>query len=319
VATSALPLLWLVTGLLSACTPQDKPVVVSAAPQDTTVPAPTKPESVTVLKPSAWDASAGVALYLPGADGGAQVVVPGVLDDSVPPPSKAGLPAGAAPATINLFGRGGLLGTVALGEFSPSTQPEVAGGCDAWPVVPIRSQDAAEGPIPRWRIALTRGAATAVSVDSLDGLPKGDAARLVVDINRAAAMRLDDSTNALRGVPFEVTAAYRVRFKNTGDVLVAIVERRMNMEASPKVERTTMILEPAPQSKGYRVAWRESQYVSEDDLISVELLAAVVLGGSRRPSLFLSLDFGDGTTLELLQRNDAGVWQLRWASAYTGC
>jgi hypothetical protein len=71
--------------------------------------------------------------------------------------------------------------------------------------------------------------------------------------------------------------------------------------------------------KAYSAVWRETQYAAEDDLIAVDLLAVVRFRGSSRATVFLGLDFGDGSRVQMLQRTEAGSWTLRWSSAYTGC
>jgi hypothetical protein len=302
---------------LAACTSRDAKSPPASAAQDTAVAAAVVVDSSKPQPREGWSAAYGDAVYLPATDGGAQIVLPPVHNDSVPPPAAAPVPAGAAPASIDLFAVGGLVRTVALGEFAAAAQADVAQGCDAWPVVPIR--DATASAPPRWRIGLLHGVATPVPTDSLGGLAPNDAAALVVAINRAAAGRLDDSTSALRGVPFAVTKAYRLRYASDTETVVAVVERRLNVEASPKVERTTLILEKPPTAKSFAVVWRDAQYVSEDDLIAVDVLAAVRFSAAGRDAVFLSLDFGDGSTTELLERNADGRWGVRWMSAYTGC
>jgi hypothetical protein len=91
------------------------------------------------------------------------------------------------------------------------------------------------------------------------------------------------------------------------------------MEASPRVERTVLVLERQPQVKNFTAVWRDTQYAAEDDLIALDLLAVVRFKGVTRPTVFLGLDFGDGSRVQMLQRTDGGIWSLRWASAYTGC
>ena len=94
---------------------------------------------------------------------------------------------------------------------------------------------------------------------------------------------------------------------------------RLNMEASPRVERTVLVLERPPKVQSYSAVWRNTQYATEDDLIAVDLLAIVTMRGEQRPAVFLGLDFGDGSRVQMLQRSSGGIWSLRWASAYTGC
>ena len=302
--------------LLASCTKdRPEPRVVSSEPP---VAPMTKPvDSTATVVRARWNDVDGTAIYIPGEAGVAQVILPPVLDDSVPKPRVVRLPAGAAPASVELFAPFGRVGTVALGDFAAATQPDVVEGCDAWPVVPIRASPivATHG----WRIALQAGVATPMHADSIGSLSRGDSAALVVQINKAAALLPLDSAGVLRRVPFSVTKAYRLRFPGDVEAIIAVVERRLNMEASPRVERSILVLERPPKVKAYSAVWRDTQYAAEDDLIAVDLLAVVTLRGEQKPTVFLGLDFGDGSRVQMLQRTAGGIWSLRWASAYTGC
>ncbi len=302
--------------LATACT-RDRPEPRATSDQPRVAPMTKGVEPGTPAVAARWDAADGSAIYVPGEGGVAQVILPPITDDSVPKPANVLLPAGAAPATVDLFAPVGKLGTVSLGEYASAAQPELGEGCDAWPVVPLR--DAAGATTAGWRIALQAGVADAVHTDSLGGLARTDSAQLVVEINRAAGLLPLDSAGVLRRVPFSVSKAYRLQFPGEVDAVVAVVERRLNMEASPRVERTVLVLERQPKTKGFTAVWRDTQYAAEDDLIAVDLLAVVQFKGFTRPSVFLGLDFGDGSRVQLLQRTDGGIWSLRWASAYTGC
>lgn len=301
---------------VAACTKdQPEPKVVATTPPAAPM---TKPaDSTTTVLRARWNDNDGSAIYLPGAAGFAQVILPPVLDDSVPKPGATVLPAGAAPAAVELFAPSGRVGTAQVGAFASATQPEAVEGCDAWPVVPLR--DATGAALPGWRIALQAGVATPTHTDSIGGLSRSDSAELVVQINKAAAQLPLDSAGVLRRVPFSVTKAYRLRFPGDVDAIIAVVERRLNMEASPRVERTVLVLERPPKVKSYSAVWRDTQYASEDDLIAIDLLTIVTIRGEQRPAVFLGLDFGDGSRVQMLQRSPGGIWSLRWASAYTGC
>ena len=273
--------------------------------------------SVAPLSVVFWDAQDGSAIYLPAEGGGAQVILPPVLDDSVPKPSSAVLPPDAAPAKVDLFAPSGLIGTVSVGEFAGGAQTAVSAGCDAWPVVPVRH--GLGNPSLHWRIALQHGVGEPMHADSIGGIARTDSALLVVDINKAAALLPLDSSGVMRRVPFGVSKAYRFKLPGNVDVVVTVVERRLNLEASPRVERSVLILERVAGTKTFKAVWTETQYATEDDLIAVDLLGVVAMRATGRPTLFLGQDFGDGSRIQMLQRDGAGKWSVRWASAYTGC
>lgn len=302
--------------VLTACT-KDQPEPRATPGQPVAAPVAVPTDSAAPIVSARWNDDDGSAIYVPGDGGVAQVILPPVLDDSVPAPASAVLPATAAPATVDLFGPSGKLGTASLGEYSATGQPEVGEGCDAWPVVPLRDPGSAT-PL-KWRIALQAGVAEPLVTDSIGSLSRADSAQLVVEINRAASQLPLDSAGVLRRVPFSVSKAYRMRFAGDVEAVVAVVERRLNMEASPRVERTVLVLERPPKVKAFSAVWRDTQYATEDDLIAVDLLSVVRFHAASRPTVFLGLDFGDGSRVQMLQRTDGGIWKLRWSSAYTGC
>ena len=290
-----------------------------AAKPDSVAVAPAAPATDSAAPPVEvrWDTTAGAAVYLPGDDGGAQVILPQVVDDSVPALGSLTLPAAIAPAAVDLFAPSGRVGTVSLGEYASAAQPEVGAGCDAWPVVPLR--DAPGAGARRWKLAFSGGVAQAVAMDSIGALTRADSALLVVEINRAAALLQLDSAGVLNRVPFSVTSAHHARIEGGTELVVAIVERRLNLEASPRVERTALVLERASGARRYEAVWHDTQYAGEDDLIAIELLSAVRLGRGAMLSVFFGLDFGDGSRVQMLQRSARGAWAQRWVSAYTGC
>ena len=302
--------------LVSACT-KDQPAPRAAA--GVTVPVDTAAHTDSSITPAVvrWDAADGSAIYLPGDGVMVQVVLPPAHDDSIPKPQNAAIPEGAAPAVVDLFAPSGKIGTVTLGAYAASAQPAVSEGCDAWAVVPMR--DAAASAPQSWRLALQTGVAEPVRTDSLGNLSRADSAALVIAINKAAALLPLDSAGLLRRVPFGVTKAYRLTLAGDVETIIAVVERRLNLEAAPRVERSILVLERPGSAKPLKPVWRETQYATEDDLIAVDLLAIVHLHGVKLPSVFLGLDFGDGSRVQMLQRSSAGVWSLRWSSAYTGC
>ena len=316
-ASGARPLFsYLAAVLLVACAkdqPESKTVAGSVVTPESVGPM----DSAVAPAVARWDVANGSALYLPGDGNLAQVVVPPVLDDSVPRPDNAELPDDAAPASIDLFAPSGKTGTVSLGAYVRANQPMIGEGCDAWATVPLANAPAIG--LKSWRIALQAGVAQPMPADSLGSLSRADSAMLVVAINKAAALLPLDSGSVLRRVPFGVTKAYRLRLAGDIEAVIAVVERRLNLEASPRVERTIVVLERPPKVKVFSAVWRETQYATEDDLIAVDLLAVVDLRASGRPTVFLGLDFGDGSRVEMLERSASGIWSLRWSSAYTGC
>ncbi|MCU0626295.1 MAG: hypothetical protein MUF21_07385 [Gemmatimonadaceae bacterium] len=305
-------------GLALAACGRDKPVPA----RDSTLPiasdtALTPVDSQRPVDDRGWSGAAGPVVYVPGDPGIVQVVLPRVADDSVPAPTRAPLPDGAAPASVELFGPSGLVGRASIGGYSPAAQSAPAPGCDAWPELPLRRDDASSG---AWRFALARGVATPLPLEAGGTLAMRDSSRMIADVIRAAATLGSDSAGTLARVPFAVLEARRALLADRTELVIAVLERRINAEADPRAERTTLILERAPGARAFTIAWKERQYVPEDELVSVDLLGAVTLPArDGAPLLFLGLDFGDGTRLETLERTRPGEWRIAWSSAYTGC
>lgn len=309
-----------VTLALAGCG-RDQPVP-AARPVDSLPRADSAPAPAAVAAPDdrGWFGDAGPALYLPSDAGTVRLVLPTVADDSVPLPHVARVPAGAAATAVELFAASGRVGRGTVGEYVPGSQVAPVPGCDAWPELPLRRDAAATG---KWQVALAEGTATALPLDSATALATGDSTLLVADVIRAtstAAIAGDSAAVALARVPFAVLGARRATLPDGTALVVATVERRVNSEADPRVERTTVVLERARGAGAWTVAWRDRQYVAEDELVSMELLAAVMLRKrGDAPLLFLGLDFGDGTRVEALVRTKPGEWRVGWSSAYTGC
>jgi hypothetical protein len=51
---------------------------------------------------------------------------------------------------------------------------------------------------------------------------------------------------------------------------------------------------------------------------TTDILALVLLGNERRPTLVVARDSGNGSSFALIERV-SGTWQRLWASAYAGC
>lgn len=317
-ASAAWPGLALVATALAGCG-KDAPVPSTRSPQATVArDSVAAPAPVPARDDRGWIAAAGPVLYLPSDAGTVRLVLPLVPDDSVPVPTAVAVPAAAAPATVELFGPAGLVGRASVGEYSAASQSVPVPGCDAWPELPVRRDDASAG---RWHVALASGVAEPLVLDSATALATRDSTRMIADVIRATATSAatQDSAEALARVPFAVLASHHGTLADGTALVVATVERRINAEADPRVERTTLLLERARGARAWTVAWRERQYVAEDELVTLELLGGVRLRATGTPLVFLGLDFGDGTRVETLVRVRPGEWRVSWSSAYTGC
>jgi hypothetical protein len=159
-----------------------------------------------------------------------------------------------------------------------------------------------------------------VAIDSIEGLPSADSARLAADIARIASALPGDTSVAFRGLPFVVTKAWRARIPGGQTVLTAVVVRNVNQEANPRQERILLIAERDSGATASRYAPRyvERKVGLEETLETTDPISIVLLGADRHPTVVMARDAGNGLSYALIERI-AGEWQRRWASAYAGC
>ena len=69
----------------------------------------------------------------------------------------------------------------------------------------------------------------------------------------------------------------------------------------------------------WTLAYHERDAGLEDELTATEVLAAVALGATRRPTLVLARAMPDGNRYSLLERTGDGAWRIRWSSVEGGC
>jgi hypothetical protein len=167
---------------------------------------------------------------------------------------------------------------------------------------------------PSWSVGFSGRTAALVRVDSIEGLPAADSARLAVDMARLASALPMQRNSRFAGLPFAVLDARRFQ-ANGRQTVVAQLVRRLNQEAAPLEERTLIIAErtaPVSRAKGEPLSVTHSQRSegSEDAIEHFELLAAIASGSSTL--LILSRDQLSRTTYELLEHTDAG-WRTRWS------
>jgi len=259
---------------------------------------------------------AGPALVVAAAASAlqAQLVFPQYTDSTLSPNGVFDLEA-LRGVTLELFVPAGLVGRATLADLRP---PPAGAACAAWPTA--RLVPAVE-PLSPWRVAFAAGRARAIPLDSATALAGPDSARLAADVARLASALPQDTTSAFRGLPFVVRDVRRFAPAADVDALVADVVRLVNQEASRQMEHLLLVAErPAGRAAApWAVAYVERSAGDEETLEMAEVVAAVHLGPSARPTLVIGRDFGDGAAYALVERAAPKRWVVRWSSAYAGC
>jgi hypothetical protein len=218
---------------------------------------------------------------------------------------------------VDLFTRAGAAGSASVAAPEPSRTR--AGECTTWPAVRLAS--APHAAAPTWTVAFIAGHAAPLPLDSIEGAPPADSARLAAEIARLASGLPDDTAPAFRGIPYVVRSARRFSAAPGVEGLVAEIVRKLNEEANPREERILLVAEHDSSLAAGRYAAAYSERVSDDEetIETTDVLAAVSVGPSRTPTIVLSREYGEGGEYALLERAGPGQWRLRWSSAYTGC
>lgn len=267
--------------------------------RESTSPAPVVVPESTAVAPT-WNPTAGPVLLV-AADTPSHAFV--LLPSGA---SEAALAAIPHPASVTLFSRSG---TVQRADLP--TLPDSA-ACS------LATLEAAPPPRP-WNVGFIGGVVAPVPVDSTESLSVADSTMLVTWLNRMASSLPNDSAGRFSGLPFVVRNIWRFALPGGPQVLAGTLVRQINQEATPLQERTFIVGERAPADSSYVRAYSERSFGDEETVESTELLAVVLLGGSRYGAIVVSRDFGNETAFGLIERGDDGRWRARWSSARRHC
>lgn len=297
--------LFTVIVLLAACRGEESADTKPVGPATTLAP---PPSTVSRFAATGWPEDAGPVVVLPGSNSGVvRLVLPELTDKSLSDTSSFELDS---------------LPNAALSLFSQNLKPlsavitgggteETLSGCRSWPTARLQADHGTA-----WRIGLATGAATEIPLQNWGpGLSADSVAAAAQVIRMAAGVRTD---SVFGGIPFAIRFLHRLELGNSRAV-VADAVRRINTEANVREEHVLVIGERTNKSSRYSPAYREAQAGREDEVRVPEIAAAVLLGENRRPALFVTLEYSEGTRLLLIERLSAARWVLRWRSAYSGC
>ena len=292
----------------------------AAGRKDTVVPVVPPPETTVVIpaEASTWDSTAGLAMFIVGAaPTEAWIIAPRYTDTtSLDSPARFDL-APLRSLQLDLFASGKRVGGARIGGTSGSVRTD---SCRTWPTAHLDVTATDTTAARDWTVAFEAGHAQEMTVDSIASLASADSARLAADIARLASALPGDTAAMFRGLPFVVNRAWRARTPNGQQLIVAIVVRNVNQEANPRQERILLLAErdSAATTTRYATKYSERAVGLEETLEATDLVALVLLGTERRPTLVVARDTGNGSSFALIERI-AGEWQRRWASTYAGC
>jgi hypothetical protein len=290
--------------------------------KDTAVTVVPPPETTIVAAPevSTWDSTAGPALFVAGSTPAEALVIAPRYTDTTATTALDSARVDLAPLRgirLDLFNGGKRVGIARIASTTGSARTD---SCRTWPAarLDVAADDSAA--TSEWNVAFEAGHAAEMTLDSIAGLPSADSATFAADIARIASALPGDTSAAFRGLPFVVNKAWRARMPNGRLLLAAIVVRNVNQEANPRQERILLVAERDSAAPRGRYATQYSERVTglEETLETTDLVAMLLLGTDRRPTLIIARDTGSGSSYALIERI-AGQWQRRWASAYAGC
>ena len=257
-----------------------------------------------------WDPDAGPVMLVSmgnSADSAA-VILPDVSDSTIA--AVQGAPAPVRGLVFDLFGRTGKLQT---SKSVTAIQGDSTHDCYAWPLAGVR------GAVAGWRVGFASGHAQTIKLDSIEAMSSTDSASLAASLARTAATLPIASDPTFKGLPFRVRSAYTFLLDSI-DVVIADVLRSVNEEANPRLEHLFIIAErPAGSAGKYTPAYYSRTAGAEETTQATEVLAAVLIGSSRRPAVVVNIENDDGEQLGLIERTARGQWRSVWRSAYTDC
>jgi hypothetical protein len=271
------------------------------ADSTTQAPAPTTDSATAAANSTAWDQNAGpVLLVSSDTPVRAFVFVP---DSMARAATIANIP---RPASVTLFGRNGSVQIAELPAISDTSECATV------------ALNAA--PPPRaWNVGFIGGVVAPVSMDSTGALTPADSATLTVGLNRLASALPNDSAGRFTGLPFVVRSIWRFNVPPSAQYVVGTLSRSINQEATPLQERTLLVAERSPTDSSLSTVYSERSYGEEETVVTREVVAAFLLGGSHNPAIVFSRDFGDALSYVLIERGDDGKWRVRWTSPRRRC
>jgi len=264
-------------------------------------PIPTVDSATASGPTSSWDQNAGpVLLVATDAPIRAFVFVP---DSTNRAATLANIP---HPASVTLFGRNGSVQTAELPAVTDTSLCATA--------------TLSAAPPPRaWNVGFIGGVVSPIAMDSTSALSPADSSTYTTGLNRLASALPNDSAGRFNGLPFVVRSIWRFAMPQGPQFIAGALARSINQEATPLQERTLVVAERSPSDSNLTTVYSERSYGDEETIETRDILAAVLLGGSRNVAIVLSRDFGDTIAYAVIERGDDGKWRVRWTSPRRHC
>jgi hypothetical protein len=269
-----------------------------------------RPESVSSPPiTNGWNPTAGPVLLVAGPSPDEALVFFGPATDGTSP-----LDTGAVDqATATLFGRDSARFTATLELPAGNDNAE----CRVWPLRNLRATGAGGA----WSVGFVSSNVTPIPLDSVDALPARDSMALAAEASRLASTVTANTSPAFQGLRFTAHDIRRFEIAPGVEAMAAQLIRRVNQEADPQEEQTLLIAErdSGVTTGRFQLAYAERSYGKEEQVSSIELVAAVRLGASGAPSLVVARDGENGLAYALLERAGPRRWRVRWTSGLAKC
>jgi len=195
----------------------------------------------------------------------------------------------------------------------------------------VPADDACAG-LGAWQLATSTGALGAWSVgfaakdqvsplpmDSVETLSSADSASLAAEMTRLASTSAGNESKRFSGLPFSVQSLWRFSPAPGVSVVAANLIRKLNLEASPLEERTTIIAEREGAANKYSLAYEERSQGDEETVESRDFVAALRLGAGGTPVIVMTHDYDEEIAYSILERVGPGKWRVRWTSPRVAC
>jgi hypothetical protein len=268
-------------------------------------PSPARASAATDTSVSSWPTAYGTLIVVPAPSGEGAALIPPLA------PSVSTAPVALGPIEgldVELFSRGGLTALGVLGAVAVPTS-----SCPAWPQAPV----ATDAP---WRVGLGRDVATAIPLDSIEGLPPSDSLRLAIAVARLASRTPGDSVERFAGLPYVVRNAWRGVLPDGPQLLIAIVARTLAVEDDPAAEQILLLAESATAGATPQLVYSERRWGREAAVDIDEVLALVRFSATGAVGLLVERADARGPMLLLLERaSETSGWSLRWQGPRAGC